>query len=155
MATVRTDSIPTFEELGLGANMLKAIKDLGYEEPTPIQAQTISRMLAGADVIAQAQTGTGKTAAFALPIIERLKPDSASPQALVLTPTRELAVQVAEAFHSYGKYHHTSVLQVYGGLPNDPPPPPPKPGFPVGGRHPTPNPLHPRRPPPPMSSLHL
>src|SRR5258708_39398205 len=87
MATVRTDSIPTFEELGLGANMLKAIKDLGYEEPTPIQAQTITRLLAGEDVIAQAQTGTGKTAAFALPIIERLVKGGTAPQALVLTPT--------------------------------------------------------------------
>src|SRR5260221_2785035 len=119
MATVRTDSIPTFEELGLGTNMLKAIKDLGYEEPTPIQAQTITRLLAGEDVIAQAQTGTGKTAAFALPIIERLVKGGTAPQALVLTPTRELAMQVAEAFHSYGKYHHTSVLPVYGGQPID------------------------------------
>src|SRR5579859_859860 len=111
--------ISNFAELGLGELTLKAISDLGYEEPTPIQAQTISRMLAGADVIAQAQTGTGKTAAFALPIIEKLKPESASPQALILTPTRELAVQVAEAIHSYGKYHHTSVLPVYGGQPID------------------------------------
>ncbi len=99
--------------------MLKAIKDLGYEEPTPIQAQTISRMLAGKDVIAQAQTGTGKTAAFALPIIENLSPEKGAPQALVMTPTRELAVQVAEAFHSYGKYHNIAVLPVYGGQPID------------------------------------
>src|SRR5436190_9185932 len=97
--------------------MLKAIKDLGYEEPTPIQDQTIHRMLAGEDVIAQAQTGTGKTAAFALPIIEKLARGSKAPQALVMTPTRELAVQVAEAFHSYGKFHGISVLPVYGGQP--------------------------------------
>ncbi len=116
-ARERMVRISNFEELGLGELTLKAINDLGYEEPTPIQAQTISRMLAGTDVIAQAQTGTGKTAAFALPIIEKLKPADTSPQALVLTPTRELAVQVAEAFHSYGKYHHTSVLPVYGGQP--------------------------------------
>ncbi|MEP7286329.1 MAG: DEAD/DEAH box helicase [Chloroflexota bacterium] len=96
---------------------LKAIVELGYEEPTPIQLQTISKMLAGADVIAQAQTGTGKTAAFALPIIENLDQNVTTPQALVLTPTRELAVQVAEAFHSYGKYHKISVLPVYGGQP--------------------------------------
>ncbi len=106
-----------FEELGLSEPTLKAIGELGYEEPTSIQARTIRRMLEGTDVIAQAQTGTGKTAAFALPIIERLKPDGRAPQALVLTPTRELAVQVAEAFHSYGKFHHIAVLPVYGGQP--------------------------------------
>jgi len=107
----------TFEELGLSEPTLKAISELGYEEPTSIQARTISRVLEGADVIAQAQTGTGKTAAFALPIIEKLDPDLRAPQALILTPTRELAVQVAEAFHSYGKYHRVMVLPVYGGQP--------------------------------------
>jgi ATP-dependent RNA helicase DeaD len=107
----------TFEELGLSKPTLKAISDLGYEEPTSIQIRTIRRILEGADVIAQAQTGTGKTAAFALPIIEKLDPDMRTPQALVLTPTRELAVQVAEAFHSYGKYHHVTILPVYGGQP--------------------------------------
>ncbi len=107
----------TFQELGLSEPMLKAITELGYEEPTPIQARTIQLMLSNTDVIAQAQTGTGKTAAFALPIIENLRPDMREPQALVLTPTRELAVQVAEAFHSYGKYHKVSVLPVYGGQP--------------------------------------
>jgi ATP-dependent RNA helicase DeaD len=106
-----------FEDLGLSPPTLKAIEELGYEEPTSIQARTIRRLLEGADVIAQAQTGTGKTAAFALPIIERLTTDLRTPQALVLTPTRELAVQVAEAFHSYGKYHRISVLPVYGGQP--------------------------------------
>ncbi len=94
----------TFQELGLSEPLLKAISDLGYEEPTPIQARTIQRVFEGADVIAQAQTGTGKTAAFALPIIQRLDRSVRQPQALVLTPTRELAVQVAEAFQSYGKY---------------------------------------------------
>jgi ATP-dependent RNA helicase DeaD len=108
-----------FGDLGLSEATLNAIKELGYEEPTPIQARTISRMMAGVDVIAQAQTGTGKTAAFALPIIEQVKRDQRTPQALVLTPTRELAVQVAEAFHSYSKYHRTSVLPVYGGQPID------------------------------------
>jgi len=101
--------------LGLSDKTLKAIAELGYEEPTPIQGQTIHRLLAGEDVIAQAQTGTGKTAAFALPIIEKLDRDSRVPQALVMTPTRELAVQVAEAFHSYGKYNSLNVLPVYGG----------------------------------------
>ncbi|MBV9787868.1 MAG: DEAD/DEAH box helicase, partial [Chloroflexi bacterium] len=109
----------TFEELGLSEPTLKAIAELGYEEPTPIQARTINRMSEGVDVIAQAQTGTGKTAAFALPIIEKLDTNIRTPQALVLTPTRELAVQVAEAFHSYGKYQRIAILPVYGGQPID------------------------------------
>ncbi|HEU5011371.1 MAG TPA: DEAD/DEAH box helicase [Roseiflexaceae bacterium] len=108
-----------FETLGLQDTILRAISELGYEEPTPIQAKTIARLLNGADVIAQAQTGTGKTAAFALPIIERMDTAQRLPQALVLTPTRELAVQVAEAFHSYGKYAGVTVLPVYGGQPID------------------------------------
>jgi ATP-dependent RNA helicase DeaD len=107
----------SFAELGLSEPILKAITELGYEEPTSIQARTIRRLLDGADVIAQAQTGTGKTAAFALPIIERLDPTLRTPQALVMTPTRELAMQVAEAFHSYGKYYQVSILPVYGGQP--------------------------------------
>ena len=105
----------SFAELGLSEPTLRAITELGYEEPTPIQARTIAQMRAGADIIAQAQTGTGKTAAFALPIIEALVPDSRAPQALVMTPTRELAMQVAEAIHSYGKTLGVSVLPVYGG----------------------------------------
>jgi ATP-dependent RNA helicase DeaD len=112
-----TSSTVSFENLGLSEPTLKAITDLGYEEPTPIQSRTITRMLEGSDVIAQAQTGTGKTAAFALPIIERLEAGRHDPQALVLTPTRELAVQVAEAFHAYGKNHGIAVLPVYGGQP--------------------------------------
>jgi ATP-dependent RNA helicase DeaD len=107
----------TFAELGLSELTLKALNELGYEEPTPIQTQTIQLLLQGQDVIAQAQTGTGKTAAFALPIIEKLDDNAHSTQALILTPTRELAMQVAEAFHSYGKYRHLSVLPVYGGQP--------------------------------------
>src|ERR1041385_4756565 len=117
MDDIRMNTITTFEDLQLSEPTLKAIKDLGYEEPTPIQAQTITLMLEGKDVIAQAQTGTGKTAAFALPIIEHLSSDKSTPQALVLTPTRELAMQVAEAFHSYSKYQRASVLPVYGGQP--------------------------------------
>src|SRR5919205_1954887 len=96
--------MPTFQDLGLSEPLLRAITELGYEEPTAIQARTIQRVAEGADVIAQAQTGTGKTAAFALPIIQKLDPALRLPQALVLTPTRELAVQVAEATHAYGKY---------------------------------------------------
>src|SRR3954453_13624435 len=107
----------TFAELGLSELTLKALNELGYEEPTPIQNQTIQLLLEGQDVIAQAQTGTGKTAAFALPIIEKLDDQIHATQALILTPTRELAMQVAEAFHSYGKYRQLSVLPVYGGQP--------------------------------------
>jgi ATP-dependent RNA helicase DeaD len=109
----------TFAELGLDEQIVQAVTELGYEEPTPIQEQTIRLLLEGADVIAQAQTGTGKTAAFALPILEKLDPAVRSPQALVLTPTRELAVQVAEAFQSYSKYRRVSILPVYGGQPID------------------------------------
>jgi len=111
----RVVAVITFGSLGLSEPTLKAIAELGYEEPTPIQARTISLIMEGVDVIAQAQTGTGKTAAFALPIIEKLQEGQHDPQALVMTPTRELAVQVAEAFHSYGKHHDLSVLPVYGG----------------------------------------
>ncbi len=107
----------TFAELGLSELTLKALNELGYEEPTPIQTQTIQLLLEGQDVIAQAQTGTGKTAAFALPIIEKLDQNVHATQALILTPTRELAMQVAEAFHSYGKYRRLSILPVYGGQP--------------------------------------
>jgi ATP-dependent RNA helicase DeaD len=108
-----------FSDLGLSEPTLRAVTELGYEEPTPVQAQTIGRMLAGVDVIAQAQTGTGKTAAFALPIVDRVEPGLHVPQALVLTPTRELAMQVAEAFHSYGKHRGVTTLPVYGGQPID------------------------------------
>jgi ATP-dependent RNA helicase DeaD len=107
----------TFADLGLSEPTLRAIQELGYEEPTPIQLKTIEPMMEGKDVIAQAQTGTGKTAAFALPIIEHLVQDGGKPQALVMTPTRELAVQVAEAVHAYGQYHRVKVLPVYGGQP--------------------------------------
>lgn len=109
----------TFAELGLDQQIVQAVTELGYEEPTPIQEQTIRLLLDGSDVIAQAQTGTGKTAAFALPILEKLDPSLRSPQALILTPTRELAVQVAEAFQSYSKYRRVSILPVYGGQPID------------------------------------
>ncbi|GAB4438807.1 MAG: DEAD/DEAH box helicase [Chloroflexi bacterium OHK40] len=106
----------TFAELGLGEPILAALGELGYDEPTPIQEQAIPALLAGRDVIAHAQTGTGKTAAFALPIIQRLTPAWA-PQALVLAPTRELAMQVAEAMFRYGKHTGARVAPVYGGQP--------------------------------------
>jgi len=106
----------SFSDLGLSGQMLQAVQALGYERPTPIQAQTIPLLLEGRDVLGQAQTGTGKTAAFALPLISRLDMAAALPQILVLAPTRELAIQVAEAFQKYG--HHIKgfhVLPVYGG----------------------------------------
>ncbi len=106
----------TFAELHINENILAAISDLGYEEPTPVQEQAIPLLIEGRDVIAQAQTGTGKTAAFALPIVQRLSSDRV-PQALVLTPTRELAMQVAEAIYRYGKGSNVSVAPVYGGQP--------------------------------------
>ncbi|MBP1464192.1 DEAD/DEAH box helicase [Candidatus Chloroploca sp. M-50] len=105
-----------FSDLGLSEEQLTAIHELGYDEPTPIQEQAIPVVMSGRDVIAHAQTGTGKTAAFALPIIARIKPEKV-PQALILTPTRELAMQVAEAFFRYGKHAEVRVAPVYGGQP--------------------------------------
>ncbi|WP_084078346.1 DEAD/DEAH box helicase [Demequina sp. NBRC 110057] len=110
------DQGPTFADLGLGDSVLRAIKAMGYETPSAIQAATIPPLLAGSDVIGLAQTGTGKTAAFALPILDRLTPGRKKPQALVLAPTRELALQVCESFEQYAN-HRTGVhiLPVYGG----------------------------------------
>ncbi|MBN6189856.1 DEAD/DEAH box helicase [Aneurinibacillus sp. BA2021] len=107
---------PGFEELGITGPVLKAIRDLGYETPSPIQAATIPTLLSGRDVVGMAQTGTGKTAAFALPVLERLDTAQNTPQALVLAPTRELALQVCEAFESYAsRMKGVHVLPVYGG----------------------------------------
>jgi len=107
---------PGFAELGLNESILAALAALGYETPTPIQAKTIPLLLCGADLLGQAQTGTGKTAAFALPILARIDLQRAGPQALVLVPTRELAIQVAEAFQRYGTHlHGFHVLPIYGG----------------------------------------
>ena len=105
----------TFASLGLSPEVLAALDALGYEEPTPIQVQTIPLLLEGRDVIGRAATGTGKTAAFALPLVERLDPERQGVQALILAPTRELAVQVAEATHKYGARRGLRVLAVYGG----------------------------------------
>ena len=106
-----------FTELKLHPQLVQTVSDLGYESPTPIQVDIIPAMLAGQDVIGQAQTGTGKTAAFALPIIQNLDPNLRTVQALVLAPTRELAMQVAEATHRYGSAFNVQVLPVYGGTP--------------------------------------
>jgi ATP-dependent RNA helicase DeaD len=106
----------SFAVFGLNKQILKAVDELGYEMPSPIQFKTIPILLAGKDLIGQAQTGTGKTAAFALPILEKIDIKSRQIQALVLTPTRELAIQVAEAIHSYAKHlGQIRVLPVYGG----------------------------------------
>jgi ATP-dependent RNA helicase DeaD len=106
-----------FAELGLRPELLRGLAGLGYEEPTPIQRHAIPPLLAGLDLVGQAATGTGKTAAFALPIIQRLTDpgQSALPAALILVPTRELAVQVSEAFHRYGRDLGVRVLPIYGG----------------------------------------
>ncbi|GAB4391515.1 MAG: hypothetical protein Tsb005_01630 [Gammaproteobacteria bacterium] len=106
----------TFSELNLHPNVLTALAELGYEAPTPIQAQSIPVLLTGSDLIAQAQTGTGKTAAFALPLLTQIEVSLAEPQALIITPTRELAIQVAEALQSYAKYFKGfQVTPIYGG----------------------------------------
>jgi len=105
-----------FSQLGLPSSLLSTLEELGYESPTPVQQQSIPFLLSGKDVIAQAQTGTGKTASFALPILSHLDLKLTAPQAIIITPTRELAIQVAEAFQSYAKnlkdFH---VLPIYGG----------------------------------------
>jgi ATP-dependent RNA helicase DeaD len=114
--TMQAEADGNFEQFGLSEALLKAVADVGYEIPSPIQIKTIPLMLAGRDVVGQAQTGTGKTAAFALPMLERLDVKSKDVQALVLTPTRELAIQVAEAFHAYSKHiGRIRVLPIYGG----------------------------------------
>lgn len=106
----------TFSDLGLGDAVLKALRDVGYETPSAIQAATIPPLIAGRDVVGLAQTGTGKTAAFALPIIDRLDVSQKKPQALVLAPTRELALQVCEAFEKYASHlKGVHILPVYGG----------------------------------------
>lgn len=110
------DARESFDRFALNERLRRAIRDVGYEAPTPIQLKTIPLLLEGRDVVGQAQTGTGKTAAFALPVLERLDADARDVQALVLVPTRELALQVAEAFHAYARYMNgVRVLPVYGG----------------------------------------
>src|SRR5690554_5906198 len=109
--------LPTaFNELALSPAVFQALEKVGYEKPSPIQAKTIPLLLAGNDVIGQAQTGTGKTAAFALPLLSKLDISQKNPQVLVLAPTRELAIQVAEAFQTYASFiQGFHVLPVYGG----------------------------------------
>jgi len=115
------DTPAGFDALGLGDCLVKAVTVLGYEEPTPIQREAIPHLLAGRDLIGQAGTGTGKTAAFALPLIDRLlrggSPARRGPRGLILVPTRELAMQVAEAIHAYAKRTSLAVVPLYGGAP--------------------------------------
>jgi ATP-dependent RNA helicase DeaD len=108
-----------FSALGLRDELLATLTSLGYEEPTPIQAASIPLLIGGSDMLGQAATGTGKTAAFALPILERLDPGRriAEPSALVLVPTRELALQVSQAFNSYGRSIGVRLVAIYGGAP--------------------------------------
>ena len=114
-SAVDTETV-TFADLGLGERILKSLADVGYETPSAIQAATIPPLLQGRDVMGLAQTGTGKTAAFALPILDRLDLSQKTPQALVLAPTRELALQVSEAFEKYaGRMKGVHLLPVYGG----------------------------------------
>ena len=106
-----------FADLGLSETTLQALRDVGYEKPSPIQEQAIPPLLEGRDVIGQAQTGTGKTAAFGLPMVEQVDPAVSEIQALVLTPTRELCIQVTQALRSYGKPKGIDVVAVFGGAP--------------------------------------
>src|SRR6202165_5027827 len=107
----------SFADLGLSGSTLQALADVGYESPSPIQEQAIPALLQGRDVIGQAQTGTGKTAAFGLPIIQYVDPSSDEVQALVLTPTRELCIQVTQALRTYGAHTGIDVVAVFGGAP--------------------------------------
>src|SRR5918999_4889517 len=106
-----------FKDLGLRQDIQTALDELGYEDPTPIQEQAIPALLAGHDVIGQAQTGTGKTAAFGLPLLQYLDSESEETQAIVLTPTRELCIQVTQALRAYAEHLEIEVVAVFGGAP--------------------------------------
>lgn len=113
--TISPDANRAFADLGLGSELLESLATLGYEEPTPIQREAIPHLLQGKDLLGLAATGTGKTAAFALPLLQRIETGGPAPAALILVPTRELAVQVARAVHRYGKPLKVNVLPIYGG----------------------------------------
>jgi ATP-dependent RNA helicase RhlE len=120
-----THSTNTFAQLGLSAPILRALTEKNYTQPSPIQAEAIPHLLAGRDLMGSAQTGTGKTAAFALPILQRLAASTAprvprSPRALILTPTRELAVQIASSFAAYGRHLSMRCVLIYGGVGQQP-----------------------------------
>ena len=121
MTSSATEPATSFADLGLAPPLLKALAEVGYESPSPIQAATIPLLLAGSDIVGQAQTGTGKTAAFALPALSRLDPARREVQVLVVVPTRELAIQVAEAFQKYAAHlRGFHVVPVYGGQSYEP-----------------------------------
>jgi ATP-dependent RNA helicase DeaD len=107
--------VSAFEDLGLSEGLLGTLDELGYTDPTPIQEQAIPELLAGHDVIGQAQTGTGKTAAFGLPLLQYLDPSSPDTQAIVLTPTRELCIQVTQALRAYAEHLDVEIVAVFGG----------------------------------------
>ncbi|MDQ6984051.1 MAG: DEAD/DEAH box helicase, partial [Ghiorsea sp.] len=110
----------TFNDLGLSPDVLQGLEKVGYEKPSPIQAEIIPHVVEGRDVLGQAQTGTGKTAAFALPVLSKIDLSQKNPQVLVLAPTRELAIQVAEAFQKYASHMKGfHVLPIYGGASYD------------------------------------
>jgi ATP-dependent RNA helicase DeaD len=109
--------VTAFDQFGLQTELIQAVTERGYTTPTPIQTGVIPAMLTGRDIVGQAQTGTGKTAAFSLPILQNLRPDRQKVQALILAPTRELALQVANTLYAYGRHLNVSVLPVYGGQP--------------------------------------
>ena len=119
MTSDPTEDTTTFADLELRPELLRALSGLGYEEPTPIQRQAIPPLLQGRDLLGQAATGTGKTAAFALPVLERIPrhAERGEPMALVLVPTRELAMQISEAMHRYGRDLGARILPIYGGQP--------------------------------------
>lgn len=111
-----SENMSSFKKLGLSKALLSGLSDIGYETPSPVQIEAIPALLDGRDLLGQAQTGTGKTAAFALPILSNIDLEHRAPQALVLTPTRELAIQVAESFQKYAKHlTHFQVMPLYGG----------------------------------------
>jgi ATP-dependent RNA helicase DeaD len=107
----------TFAELSLDQELLQALQDVGYDAPSPIQEQAIPPLLDGSDVVGQAQTGSGKTAAFGLPMLQYVDPDEPEVQGLVLTPTRELCIQVTQALRTYGSRKGVDVVAVFGGAP--------------------------------------
>jgi ATP-dependent RNA helicase RhlE len=112
---------PTFADLGLAETLLRALNDAQYTHPTPIQAQSIPALIAGRDLLGLAETGTGKTAAFVLPLLQRLadeggRPQPGAPRALILAPTRELAIQIGESIHAYGRHLRISHTVIFGGV---------------------------------------
>src|SRR5471032_695389 len=116
--TIEEQTDTGFASLGLTPRLVDALAKMGYEEPTPIQQEAIPPLLEGRDLLGQAATGTGKTAAFALPMLQRIgpgNPNLVDPRGVVLVPTRELAMQVAEAIHRYGRSFNARVVPIYGG----------------------------------------